>query len=158
MATRPSGYTATASLTAAATSRSTGSESAARAWARRSIWATARSKQFTPFPLERIALADVEARVGTATVASGDLTLNDPFKANAALLAHLSALQIDLAALKARLDTAHSLPKPLAWLGAALVSGQVMVEGATYQAEIKDLGWSAAAISNALQASVRLAP
>jgi hypothetical protein len=106
---------------------------------------------------ERIALVDVEARTETATVASGDLTLEDPFKANAALLAHLSAPQIDLGALKARLDAARTLPKPLAWLAAALVSGQVAVEGATYQAELKDLGWSAAAIANALRLSVRLA-
>jgi len=105
---------------------------------------------------QRITLANMEARVGAATVASGDLTLNDPLAPNAALLAHLSAVQIDLAALKTRLDTTRSLPKPLAWLAAALVSGRVMVEGATYQAEVKDLAWNAAAVSNALQLSARL--
>ncbi|HVA41439.1 MAG TPA: AsmA-like C-terminal domain-containing protein [Candidatus Binataceae bacterium] len=105
---------------------------------------------------ERIALANVEARVGTATVGSGDLTLNNPFEANAAMLAHVSAVQIDLAALKARLDAAHALPKPLAWLAAALVSGRVTVEGATYQGELRKLGWSAAALSSALQFSARL--
>ena len=94
---------------------------------------------------ERILLTDVQARMGTATVASGDLTLNDPFKDNAALLAHLSAAQIDLAALKARLETARALAKPLAWLAAALVSGSVTIEGATYQGELQNLGWSAAA-------------
>ena len=105
---------------------------------------------------ERIILADVEARMGAVTVASGDLTLNDPFKDNAALLAHLSAVQIDLAALKARLEMARSLNKPLAWLAAALVSGRVTVEGATYQGELRNLGWSATALSHALQLSVRL--
>ncbi len=105
---------------------------------------------------ERIILADVEARMGTVTVASGDLTLNDPFKDKAALLAHLSTVQIDLAALKARLEMARSLNKPLAWLAAALVSGRVTVEGATYQGELRNLGWSATALSHALQLSVRL--
>ena len=104
----------------------------------------------------RIALADVQARVGTATVASGDLTLNDPLEANAALLVHLSAAQIDLAALKAKLAAARSLPEPLAWIAAALVSGRVAVEGATYQGELNKLGWNAEAISNALRLSVRL--
>jgi len=104
----------------------------------------------------RIALADMQARVGTATVASGDLTINDPLEANAALLAHLSAGKIDLAALKARLAAARALPKPLVWLATALVSGQVAVEGATLQGELNKLGWNAAAISNALQLAVRL--
>jgi hypothetical protein len=105
---------------------------------------------------KRIALSDVQARVGTATVASGDLTLNDPLEANAALLVHLSAGKIDLAALKTRLVAARALPKPLAWLATALVSGRVAVEGATFQGELNKLGWNAAAISNALQLSVRL--
>jgi AsmA-like C-terminal region len=105
---------------------------------------------------KRIALADMQARVGTATVASGDLTLNDPLEANAALLVHLSAGKIDLAALKARLAAARALPKPLAWLAAALVSGRVAIEGATFQGALNKLGWNAAAISNALRLSVRL--
>jgi hypothetical protein len=105
---------------------------------------------------ERITLADLEARIGTVTVASGELTLNDPFKDNAALLAHLSAVQIDLAALKARLEMARSLAKPLTWLAAALISGHVTVEGATYQGELRNLGWSATALANALQLSLRL--
>jgi hypothetical protein len=105
---------------------------------------------------KRITLADVQARVGTETVASGDLTLNDPLEANAALLMHLSAGKIDLAALKARLAAARALPKPLAWLAAALVSGRVAVEGATLQGALNKLGWDAAAISNALRLSLRL--
>ncbi|MGH7915205.1 MAG: AsmA-like C-terminal domain-containing protein [Candidatus Binataceae bacterium] len=105
---------------------------------------------------ERISLADVEAHVGTATVGAGDLTLNDPFEANAALTAHLSAIQINLAALKARLAAARALPKPLAWLAAALVSGRVMVKGATYQGKLKNLAWSAEAISSRLELSARL--
>jgi hypothetical protein len=106
---------------------------------------------------ERITLVDVEATAGTATVASGDFTLNDPFQANAAMLAHLSAARVDLAALKARLATARALPRPVSWLAAALVSGQIAIEGATYQTQLKDLGWNAAALANALQLSVRLA-
>ncbi len=105
---------------------------------------------------ERIILANVEARMGTLTVASGELTLNDPFKDDAALLAHLSAVQIDLAALKARLEMARSLTKPLTRLTAALISGRLTVEGATYQGELRNLGWSATALANALQLSVRL--
>jgi len=105
---------------------------------------------------ERIMLANVEAFIGTVTVASGELTLNDPFKDNAALLAHVSAVQIDLAAVKARLAMARSLTKPLTWLAAALISGRVMVEGATYQGELRNLGWSATALANALQLSLRL--
>ncbi|HVB78794.1 MAG TPA: AsmA-like C-terminal domain-containing protein [Candidatus Binataceae bacterium] len=104
----------------------------------------------------RIALADVEARVGTATVASGDLTVNDPFEADAALLAHLSAAQIDLAALKARLDTAHGLPGTLTWLAAALISGRATVEEAIYQGQLNSLGWNAAALASALRFSARL--
>ncbi len=106
--------------------------------------------------IERIVLADLEARIGTLTVASGQLTLNDPFKDDAALLAHLSGVQIDLAALKARLQMARSLTKPLTWLTAALVAGRVTVEEATYQGELRNLGWSATALANALQLSVRL--
>jgi hypothetical protein len=105
---------------------------------------------------ERITLADVQARVGTGTVASGDFTLNDPFKDDAALLAHLSAVQIDLVALKARLDMARALPKPLVWLAAALISGRVTIDGATYQTELRNVGWTAAALTNALQLSGRL--
>jgi hypothetical protein len=105
---------------------------------------------------ERIMLANMEAFIGTVTVASGELTLNDPFKDNAALLAHLSAVQIDLAAVKARLAMARSLTKPLTWLAAALISGRVTVEGATYQSELRNLGWSATALANALQLSLRL--
>jgi hypothetical protein len=105
---------------------------------------------------ERIILPNVEARMGTVTVASGDLTLNDPFKDDASLLAHLSAVQIDLAELKARLEMARSLTKPLTWLAAALISGRVTVEEATYQSELRNLGWSATALANALQLSVRL--
>ena len=95
--------------------------------------------------------------MAAATVASGDLTLNDPFKDNAALVAHLSGAQIDLAALKARLETARAMGKPMAWLAAALVSGSITIEGATYQGALKDLGWSAAALASALQFSARLA-
>lgn len=105
---------------------------------------------------QRVALTDLDARVGTATVAVGDFTLSDPFAPNAALLAHLSAAQIDLATLKARLGAARALPKPLTWLAAALVSGRVIVQGATYQAALKDLAWNAAAISDALELSARL--
>ncbi len=104
----------------------------------------------------RIALVDVETRVGKSTAASGDVTLNDPFKANATLLAHLNAVEIDLATLKARLDTTRALPKPLAWLAAALISGRVTVDGATYRGELRNLAWSAASLSKALQLSVRL--
>ena len=105
---------------------------------------------------ERIVLADMEARLGTVRIASGELTLNDPFKDDAALLAHLSAVKIDLAELKARLAMARSLTKPLAWLAAALISGRVTLEEATYQGELRNLGWSATAIANALRLSVRL--
>ena len=106
---------------------------------------------------ERILLTGVQARMAAATVASGDLTLNDPFKDSAALVAHLSGAQIDLAALKARLETARAMGKPLAWLAAALVSGSITIEGATYQGALQDLGWSAAALASALQFSARLA-
>ena len=156
MATRPSRCTATASLTAAATSRSTGSGADGARLGKPIDLGNCSLKTIYSISTERIILADVEARMGTVTVASGDLTLNDPFKDNAALLAHLSAVQIDLAALKARLEMARSLNKPLAWLAAALVSGRVTVEGATYQGELRNLGWSATALSHALQLSVRL--
>jgi AsmA-like protein len=106
---------------------------------------------------KRIALLDVKARAGTTIVASGDLTLDDPFTDDASVLAHLSAQQIDLAALKTRLDAVHAPPKALASLAAALVSGQITVEGASYQTALKDLGWSAADLASALQLSVRLA-
>ena len=98
----------------------------------------------------------MKAESGTATVASGDLTLNNPLESNAALLAHLSAVQIDLATLKGWLARARALPKPLAWLAAALVSGRVSLEGATYQGPLQQLGWNAAAMSKSLQLSVRL--
>ncbi len=106
---------------------------------------------------ERILLTGVQARMAAATVASGDLTLTDPFKDNAALVAHLSGAQIDLAALKARLETARAMGKPMAWLAAALVSGSITIEGATYQGALQDLGWNAAALASALQFSARLA-
>jgi len=105
---------------------------------------------------ERVILANMKAESGTATVASGDLTLNNPLESNAALLAHLSAVQIDLATLKGWLARARALPKPLAWLAAALVSGRVSLEGATYQGPLQQLGWNAAAMSKSLQLSVRL--
>lgn len=104
----------------------------------------------------RIALENMEARVDKATVGSGNFALDDPLGANAAVLAHLSDVRIDLAALKARLEKARALPRPLAWLAAALVSGNVAIEGATYQAKWKDLGWTAAALSKALRFSARL--
>jgi AsmA-like C-terminal region len=104
----------------------------------------------------RIALENMEGRLGTATVGSGDLTLDNPFEPNAAVLAHLSDVRIDLAALKARMQTARALPRPLMWLAAALVSGRVAIEGATYQAELKNVGWTAAALSNALRLSASL--
>ena len=96
--------------------------------------------------------------MAAATVASGDLTLNDPFKDNAALVAHLSGAQIDLAALKARLETARAMGKPLAWLAAALVSGSMTIEGATYQGAVAGISdGAAAALASALQFSARLA-
>ncbi len=106
---------------------------------------------------QRVVLAGMEARAETAPVASGDLAIYDPFSEDAVLLAHLSSIRIDLAALKTQLVAARALPGPLAALAAALVSGQVLVEGATYQAKLKDLAWSAAAVSNALELSARLA-
>ncbi|HLK85762.1 MAG TPA: AsmA-like C-terminal region-containing protein [Candidatus Binataceae bacterium] len=103
-----------------------------------------------------VALVDLTARVGAATVAAGDLTLNDPFTLDAALLAHLNSVQIDLAALKAQLANTRNLPRPLVALAAALISGRVLLEGATYQARVQDMGWNAAAFSKALQATARL--
>jgi hypothetical protein len=105
---------------------------------------------------KRIALANTQARVGTDTVASGDLTLDDPFEPEAALLAHVSTIRIDLAALRERLTAARALPKPMTWLAKALISGRVTIEGATYQEKLKKLAWSAASIASALRLSARL--
>lgn len=105
---------------------------------------------------QRVVLANVEARSETMPVATGDLAINDPFGADPALLAHLSSVRIDLPALKARLVAARGLSPSLASLAAALISGQVLVEGATYQAKLKNVAWSAAAVSTALQLSARL--
>ena len=71
----------------------------------------------------RIALENVRARSGTATVASGDLTLSDPLDSKAALLARVNSIRIDLARLKTWLAVVRALPKPLAWLTGALISG-----------------------------------
>jgi len=103
-----------------------------------------------------IALVDLTAHVGTATVAAADITLNDPYTPDAALRAHLNSVQIDLVALKAQLANTRNLPRALASLQAALISGRVLLEGATYQAMLKDIGWSAASLSNALKAAARL--
>lgn len=103
-----------------------------------------------------VALVGLAARVGAATVAAGDFTLNDPFTPDAALLAHLNSVQIDLAALKAQLANTRNLPKALASLEALLISGRVLLEGATYQAKVQDMGWDAASLSKALQAAARL--
>jgi hypothetical protein len=104
----------------------------------------------------RAALTGVEVRSETTPIASGDLALDDPFGPNAALLAHLSGIRIDLAAFKARLAAVRTLPKPLVRLAAALLSGRVTVGGATYQTTLKDAAWSAAALSGALELSARL--
>ncbi|HEY2524392.1 MAG TPA: AsmA-like C-terminal domain-containing protein [Candidatus Binataceae bacterium] len=105
---------------------------------------------------ERILLAGMEARIGTTTVASGDLTLSDPFKDSAAILAHLGPLRIDLAVLKTQLDNARAMAKPPAWLAAASVAGRVTMVGATYQSALRNTGWSAGALSDALQFSLHL--
>jgi hypothetical protein len=105
---------------------------------------------------QRAVLTGVEVRSETTSIASGDIALNDPFGPDATVLAHLSGIRIDLAALKARLAMVRALPKPLAWLAVALVSGRVTVAGATYQSRLKDAAWSAAALSDALELSARL--
>ena len=105
---------------------------------------------------ERILLAGMEARIGTTTVASGDLTLSDPFKDSAAVLAHLGPLRIDLAMLKTHLDNARAMAKPPAWFAAAAFAGRMTIVGATYQSAVSNIGWSAEALSEALQLSLHL--
>jgi hypothetical protein len=105
---------------------------------------------------QRVALAGIEARVQGTTVMSGNATLSNPYAANAALLTHLGGAQIDLANLKARLGAARELPKQLAELAARLVSGQLVIEGAAYQAPLNKLAWTPAALLGNLVASARL--
>src|SRR5262249_2820671 len=85
-----------------------------------------------------------------------DIKLNDPYTPDAALRAHLNSVQIDLVALKAQLANTRNLPRALASLQAALISGRVLLEGATYQAMLKDIGWSTASLCNDRKAAARL--
>jgi hypothetical protein len=105
---------------------------------------------------QRVALAGIEARVRDATVISANATLNDPYAPNASLNTRLATAQIDLAKLKSGLSAARSLPRQLAEVAARLVSGQITIEGATYQAPLSKLAMTPGALLGNLTASARL--
>jgi len=104
---------------------------------------------------QRFALAGLEAKARGTTLFEGDLTLANPYEESGTLLAHLSGMQADLAALRARLTIVRDLPSPLPQLASMLVSGQVAVEGASYEAPLK-VALTPAALLDGLTASARL--
>jgi hypothetical protein len=93
---------------------------------------------------------------GATPIASGDFTLSNPFQPDAEVVAHLNAIQIDLAALKARMADVRGLPSAVSSAATAISSGRVMLDGATYQAAIKDAAFTAPSIGRALTIAARL--
>lgn len=112
----------------------------------------------TPYAIstQRISLAGIKARTKGAAVLTADVTVTDPYAADANLHIHLDGARVDTAALKSRLDAVRKLPARLAEIERGLVSGDAVIEGVAYKAPLNQLAWTPSAFLDNLTASMRL--
>lgn len=112
----------------------------------------------TPYAIstQRISLAGIKARSKGAAVLTADVTVTDPYAADARLHLHLDGARIDMATLKSRLDAVRRLPARLADIERRLVSGQAVIEGVSYKVPLNQLAWTPSALLDDLTASMRL--